>query len=682
MSEKKIDSIITISDLWHLCAVRWKWFVVSVCVCLFIAVYYILTAPYLYTRTASIMVREESLGKNTSEANANEFSDIGFVSQKNNVTNVMRHISSLDVLMEVAKRLQPEQTEAEAIVMAQAIQSRLSVEIGEIQSTIIDLTYKDHSTTEAEQVLSLIIQVYNEKWLGNKHMITKSASRFIDARLKLLERDLDQVDDSISTYKSRYGITDLQHVSDIYLQQQSRSDAELLTLSNQKAMAEYIRDLLKDKSSQHQLLLVNSGINNRVIEDQITLYNSLVLDLQSHLEYTSDQNPLIATKEKELTNLRNSILANINNHIRTIDIQLLALEGYNGETTSKITSNPAQAKYLVSIEREQKVKESLYLYLLQKKEENELSSTYQAANTQIIDIPHGSGKPTSPQRGKVLVAAVMLGLLIPVTIIFLRASFDETVRNSKDITCHDSLLLFACIPLCPNINIWKQLQYRLHKKPIPRVGMVVAKGLQDPANEAFRVLRTKIENKTIGHSEGKVMMVTSFKQGEGKTFVSMNLALTLAIHHKHILFIDADMRQGTASKFFGADDWGLTDYLCGITQDATQSIIQLPDYPSLDILPVGVLQPTPTELLGTERFAKMIASLRKQYELVIIDTPQVDGLADTEILEQYADATLFITRAGLLRRQRLNELEEAQQKGKYKGLTVVVNGTENELQSI
>ena len=109
---------------------------------------------------------------------------------------------------------------------------------------------------------------------------------------------------------------------------------------------------------------------------------------------------------------------------------------------------------------------------------------------------------------------------------------------------------------------------------------------------------------------------------------------------------------------------------------------ELPDYPSLDILPVGVLQPTPTELLGTERFAKMIASLRKQYELVIIDTPQVDGLADTEILEQYADATLFITRAGLLRRQRLNELEEAQQKGKYKGLTVVVNGTENELQSI
>ncbi len=682
MAKKKTEGFITISDLWQLCVAHRKWFAISVCACLFFAIYYLLTTPYFYTREAAIMVREETIGKSSNETRANDFSDLGVVSQKSNVTNVVRHIMSLDVLMEVARRLEPKQTEGEMIDMAKDIQSRLSVDIEDLQSTIIDLTYKDHSTTEAEQVLSLIIQVYNEKWLEEKNLITKKTSLFIDARLKLLERDLDQVDDSISTYKSRYGITDLQHVSNIYLQQQSRSDAELLTLSNQKAMAEYIRDLLKDRSSKHQLLLVNSGINNSVIEDQITLYNSLVIDLQSHLEYTSDQNPLIATREKELTNLRNSILANVNNHIRTIDIQLLALKGYSGETTSKITSNPAQAKYLVSIEREQKVKESLYLYLLQKKEENDISITYQLPNTQIIDVPHGSGKPTSPQRGKVLIAAVMLGLMIPVTIIFLRASFDETVRNSKDITCHDSLLLFACIPLCPNINIWKQLQYRLHKKPIPRVGMVVAKGLQDPANEAFRVLRTKIENKTIGHSEGKVMMVTSFKKGEGKTFVSMNLALTLAIHHKHILFIDADMRDGKASKFFGADDWGLTDYLCGITQDATQSIIQLPDYPSLDILPVGVLQPTPTELLGTERFAKMIASLRKQYELVIIDTPQVDGLADTEILEQYADATLFITRAGLLRRQRLNELEEAQQKGKYKGLTVVVNGVESKLQFI
>jgi uncharacterized protein involved in exopolysaccharide biosynthesis len=246
--------------------------------------------------------------------------------------------------MEVVRRINDSPLEEEEIIIeAKDIQRRLTAELEDVlTSTVINLTYKDYSTTEAERVLSLIIQVYNEKWLEDKQLVTKQTSQFIDTRLKLLEQDLNRVDDSISTYKSRYGITDLQHVSDIYLQQQSQSDAELLSLSNQKAMAEYIRDLLNDKSSQPKLLLVNSGINNSVIEAQITLYNNLLLQMQSHLEYTSEQNPMIITKEKELSNLRNNILANITNHIRSIDIQLQGMKGYHGEATSKITSNPEQ----------------------------------------------------------------------------------------------------------------------------------------------------------------------------------------------------------------------------------------------------------------------------------------------------------------------------------------------------
>ena len=171
----------------------------------------------------------------------------------------------------------------------------------------------------------------------------------------------------------------LLRADNIYLEQQSKTDADILKLMNQKAMAEYIRSLLDNKSSHNQLLLVNSGINNTLIESQITLYNSTLLQMQSHLEYTSGQNPLIINLEKELSSLRKNILANVINHIRTIDIELKSLQDYHGLTSRKISSNPEHAKYLISIEREQKVKESLYVYLLQKKEENEISVSYKSA---------------------------------------------------------------------------------------------------------------------------------------------------------------------------------------------------------------------------------------------------------------------------------------------------------------
>jgi uncharacterized protein involved in exopolysaccharide biosynthesis len=245
--------------------------------------------------------------------------------------------------------------------------------------------------------------------LEDKRRATLHTSQFIDSRLKLLEQDLGIVDDSIAQFKSRYGITDLEHVSDLYLQQQNSSDTEILKLTNQRAMAEFIRGMLENESSEPQLLLVNSGIDNNVLESQISLYNNLLMQLQSHQNYTSSQNPLILNQEEELDRLRKRILDNIKSHIHTIDIQLNSLIDYYDEATSKVVSNPAQAKYLATIERERKVKESLYMFLLQKKEENEIGITYNSYNTIIIEKPHGSGKPTSPKRINVLLAALFLG---------------------------------------------------------------------------------------------------------------------------------------------------------------------------------------------------------------------------------------------------------------------------------
>jgi len=668
------DNFLTISDLLLACVTRWKWFVASIAICLLYAVRHIMTAPYLYSRSASIMMRDDAVGSNATDKNSKDFSDIGFLKQKNNLVDIVLHITSLDVLMEVANRSGKALNESDILGVAEGIQGRLSVEAVGEKSNIINLSYTDTSTGEAERVLSLVIEVYNDKWMQNKQEIIRSTSHFIDVKLRILESELNIVDDSIASYKSRFGITELTNVSNIYLQQQSQTDAEILKLMNQKAMAEYIRSLLADEASQNQLLLVNSGINNTLIESQITLYNNMLLEMQSHMEYTSEQNPLIGNLEKELISLRNNILANVMNHIRTIDIQLQSLDEYHSMTTSKISSNPEQAKHLISIEREQKVKESLYLYLLQKKEENEISLTYQSAPTQIINIPHGSDKPVSPKRMRILFSAIFLGGLIPFSIIFFRLIIDETVRSKLDIEQRGDIPFLGEVPfvkrrtnLLGTLRRLKQLTLASEGIPI-----VVYNGGKDPANEAFRIVRTRLDDVNNAHPDKNVYMATASEENVGKTFVAMNLAMTLAISGKRVLFVDGDLRKCSASNLWKTPKQGLTDLLNGSVSNPYSLFFHIEKYPTLDILPSGAVPANPTELLNCPLLGKLINQVRQSYDYIMIDTPAANNLADAEIFARHIDHKLLIIRAGKFKRSNLGELTE--QEGVETNQYVILNG--------
>ena len=625
------------------------------------------------------MVREESLGKNTTDKNGDEFNNIGFVEQKSNVNNVIRHYQSLDVLMEVAHRLDSTLQDGYLIYKAEDIQSRLAIENEDEQSTVLDITYRDYSTPKAEQVLTLILQVYKEKWLEGKRLAALNTSQFIDSRLELLEHDLDIVDDSIAQYKSRYGITDLGHVSDLYLQQQSSSDSEILKLTNQKAMAEFIRGLLEQKSSEPQLLLVNSGIDNSVLEAQISLYNSLLMQLQSHQNYTSSQNPLILNQEKELEALRKRILTNINNHIHTIDIQLSSLIDYYDEATSKVVSNPSQAKHLATIERERKVKESLYMFLLQKKEENEISITYNSDNTVILEPPHGSGKPTSPKRLQVLFAAIVLGILGPVTVIFLRASFDESVRDRRDIERNCDIPFLGEVPYSGREHTINQLLMRLGIGSITKSsGIVVGQDMLNASNEAFRVLRNNMDASFAGNflnEGGKSYLIKSTEIEVGKTFVAMNLALVRAIGGERVLFIDGDLRQASASRLWCTPLLGLTDYLNGDEEDYRKLLFHPVDSPMLDVLPTGALPTNPTELLKSPLLDQLLLSAKEHYDCIIIDSPTAGMLADADIIEHVVDCTIFVIRAGRFNRYQLNEISSVQASNSDSKLQyIILNG--------
>ena len=661
---KTTDSFLTIAGLWQLCMARWRWLVASVLFCLLLALNYLVTTPFLYTRKAVVMVREETLGKSTNENNGSEFNDMGFVKQNSNVINVIRHYTSLDVLIEVAHQLDSTLEGGYLVNKAMAIQSRLSADNADPRSTIIDLTYRDRSTAEAERVLNAILQAYDERWLADKRQQTLNTSHFIDSRLKLLQQDLNIVDDSIALFKSRYGITDLEHVSDLYLQQQSSSDSEILRLTNQKAMAEYIRSLLDDKSSEHQLLLVNSGLSNSVLETQISLYNSLLMQLQSHLNYTSSQNPLILNQEKEIESLRSKIRENLRSHIHTIDIQLQSLIDYYDEATSKVVSNPAQAKHLATIERERKVKESLYMYLLQKKEENEISITYKSSNILVIEPPHGSGKPTSPKRSVVILSAFLLGLLIPVTVIFLRASFDDSVRDRHDVERNCDIPFLGEVPYSGRDQILDRLLVHLGiKSKVMTKGVVVNQNVLNASNEAFRVLRNNMDASFAGKflNEGsRAYLIKSTQIEVGKTFVAMNLALIRAIGGERVLFIDGDLRQASASRLWNAPLSGLTNFLNGEESDFRKLLFQPEGYPMLDVLPTGALPTNPTELLLSPLLDQLLLAAKEHYDCIIIDSPTSGMLADADIIERVVDCTMFVIRAGRFKRNQLNEISPIQ----------------------
>lgn len=658
---KTNDDLITINDLWHLCMAHWNWFAASLIICLGYAFYYLSTTPNMYTCEAALLVKQETQGKTVAKNTAGDsFDDMGLVQQSVNVINVQRELTSLRVLTEVARRQNPKADEQKLQRNAESIRRRLKAKIDDEKSTIINLRYIDTSPQEAKRVLTSVIQVYNEKWLQDKNQMASSASRFIEDRLALIEKELGTVDDSISKFKTRNKITNIDQVGDIYLQQLNSSDAEILRLTNQKSMAQYILDILRDKSSHRQLLPTNSGINNAVAETQITQYNNMLMQLKNNLYGTSKQNPLIIKQESDIEDMRKNILATIANQIKTLDIQLSALQGYSGEASEKLSSNPDQAKHLVSVEREQKVKESLYLYLLQKKEENQISMTYTSENTQILDMPHGSENPTSPDKKSILIGAVIFGLLVPVVILFVRETLDNTVRDKYDIERKISLPLIGEIPQCKNKD---------------DEDMIVAEpDKQDIVNEAFRYIRTNLEFMTGKTSHKNVYIVTSSYEGSGKTFVSMNIAVVLAIKNKRVLFIDGDLRHASASHYFNSPNIGIADYLAERETDLSQLIMTSDQYPTLDILPVGTIPPNPTELLSDNRLEELLNEVRSRYDFILIDCPPAETLADAGIIERHADRTLFIIRAGLFVRKRIYDLEDDVRNGKYKHMAIVLNG--------
>ena len=548
------------------------------------------------------------------------------------------------------------------------------------RGTIIDITYKDVSIQRAEEFLNTLISVYNENWVKDKNQIAISTSQFINERLLVIESELGNVDSNISTYKSENLIPDVEASSQMYMNTANEANIQITELSNQLYMARYIRDHINNKNSKDQLLPANSGINSAAIEQQINDYNEKMLQRNSLVANSSEENPLAQDMDKNLDKIRSSIVKSIDTQVGTLSTQIKGLRGIQGASTSRLSSNPKQAKYLLSVERQQKVKESLYLFLLQKREENELSQAFTAYNTRVVTSPTGEMKPTSPDRKRILLVAFLLGLIVPMIIVYIRENMNSKVRGRKDIE-NLTIPFIGEIPLyvrkTKKLALLKWLdKFKSDKeKKGNDYSVVVKPGSRNVINEAFRVVRTNMEFMAGADHNNKVMMLTSLNPGSGKTFLTMNTAISFAIKEKKVAVVDFDMRRASLSEYVNKPEKGIADYLNGKIADWHTIKVAVEGYEHIDVVPVGTIPPNPTELLFSEKLQKMLDDLRKEYDLIFLDCPPVEIVADASVIAKFADITVFVIRAGLMEREMLPIVEGYYNDKKFNNMSMILNGT-------
>ncbi len=531
-------------------------------------------------------------------------------------------------------------------------------------STVLNFTVKDDCPERGEDILTTLLDVYNVRWGDEKNQLAANTSKFIDERLVVLAHELGSVDENITDYKKRNRIIDIEVASKASMEKVSEIDKRYIEEANKLEIARYLKEFLSNEENKHQSLPVNLSVGSVTLESQIAQYNELIMQRNNLASNSSANNPLVKTYDEGLNGMRRSILSALNNQVATLTQSLKFIQKEQGLNDSEIAANPDQAEVLRSLGREQTVKEQLYLFLLQKKEENEISRAFAGQNIKVIRRPGGSDTPYKPRKPLVLGFAFIFGIALPVGMIYFRETSNTKFRSRKDVEKYD-------IPIIGEVP---QLRKKMPKESKEQGdNIVVREGQRDVVNEAFRVARTNLGLLTNDDKNGSVIMITSFIPDSGKTFVSLNLAVACSMKKKVVL-VDCDLRKRSASSCIGKDRKGLADYLNGSVQDLNSLLVNGVFNKNLSILPAGTLSPNPTELLESSRFAEVITKLREEYDYVLLDCPPSEMMADSMIINEVSDRTIYVIRAGNLDLEVLPLLKQYYDEKRYKNISLVLNG--------
>lgn len=548
--------------------------------------------------------------------------------------------------------------------MVNYYKNALGIQQEEEEASILTLALKDSSPARAEDVLNTLITVYNEEAIKEKNQVAVNTANFINERLIIIERELGNVESNLESFKQRNQIVDIASSAGMYMTESQKYNADAMELETQLRLANFIKDYLTDPSKETDLIPSNTGISDMNIENQISLYNAAKLKRDHLIDDSSVNNPVVQELNNSLRAMKQSIIRAVDNMIVSLNVKRNDAQNREMRAQDRVTAIPTKERQMLSIERQQKIKEALYLFLLNKREEIALSQAMADNNARVIDGAEGSNAPISPNRNRILLLGLLVGIALPGAVCLAILFMDTRVHGRKDIEGVTSVPYLGEIPL-------DKEAMKDHRKKV----MAVKEQGDDIVSEAFRILRTNMAFLSKKDKPAQVITFTSFNIGAGKTFIARNLSMSLAYLKKRVVMVDLDIRKGTLSRHFGHYHVGVTNYLSDNTVKV-DDIIQHQE--GFDLIPAGILAPNPAELLMDNRLDELMNELRARYDYIIADNVPVGLIADATIANRIADLTIFVVRAGKLDRRQLPDIEKLYQEKKLKNMALVLNGANPE----
>ena len=546
---------------------------------------------------------------------------------------------------------------------AKAYGSRLSVSASSKTTTVAVLNYLDTQPERAIDYLNELFRSYNEDANEDKNEVALKTEEFLKNRISAIREELDATESNLESYKKKNELINLTNDASNALNKLTEYQKEQVELETQLNLVTALLDYVDDPRNAFNVVPSNLGLKDADMSNLLNKYNDYVLQRNRLLKSSSPENPYVKRLTAQLEEMWPTIRLSLKSVRENILTQKRSAEDQYNLFSRRVGEVPTQERSLNNIIRQQEIKVELYLMLLQKREENYISLNSTAAKARVIDDPRSTGQ-VSPKTKVILLGALVLGLCFPVGLIYLLGLLRYRIEGREDVEMLTKIPVLADIPLAP-----KSLDGEL--------SLAVRENSNDMMEEAFRGLRTNL--RFVLSEKENVIACTSCIPGEGKTFVSTNLAMSLALLGKRVIIVGLDIRKPRLVKLFGlsSDHRGITTFLSsdsGDFQDLDKQIHHAVLNPNLDVLPAGVIPPNPGELISREQLDHAIALLREHYDYVIVDTPPVGLVSDTLSAARVADMTIMVCRADYSPRNNFQLINALHHDNKMPKITLVLNG--------
>jgi tyrosine-protein kinase Etk/Wzc len=539
---------------------------------------------------------------------------------------------------------------------ALAFQKKLVVNLSNKLSTTVILTIDDEVPQRGKDVLNRIIFNYNLAGTVERNRETKNTLDFIDQRLASLSEELHSTEKGIEVFKSNRGLTDISSDSKIRLENMQANDTRLNEVNVQLSVVEGIEKYINSPQSSGRIP-TTLGIDDPALRSMIEKLSQLQLQREKLLATTPETNPDFEPINRQIVVTKASIRESVQNIKSSLQSSQEKLQSFNTSFESSIRNIPVAERQYIGIKRQQAIKESLYTYLLQKREEISVRYVSTISDNRIVDHAY-SGQPKKTQKSMALAAAILLGFGLPVGLIYVRNLLSPKVKEPNDIKEVLDLPIVAELPF-----------EKSHE------AIAVHSNRATAISEQFRSLRIRLGQIAGNNDNGRVTLVTSSVSGEGKSFVSTNLAITMALSGRKTILLELDLRKPRLQQMFGlaGNGWGIADYLEG--RASLKEVIQNSGKDgNLDIICSGNDVLNPSELLETNALSNLIASLRLIYDDIIIDSPPIHLVSDAVIISKFANVTLFMIRQGYTEKDELAFIKEIHEQKQLSDIHLIFNG--------